>query len=78
MLTTSTPPRTTHSTFESRTMSATRRTLLGLHLFHAFSAVGGGIALILGALAVPLSVLRHTPFDSFVVPGIFLSVRTTA
>jgi hypothetical protein len=74
MLTTSTPPRTTHSTFESHTMPATRRTLLGLHLFHAFSAVGGGIALIIGALPVPLSVLRHTPFDSFVVPGIFLGI----
>jgi hypothetical protein len=53
-------------------MSATRRTLLGLHIFHAVSAIGGGIALIVGALPVPLVVLRHTPFDSFVVPGIFL------
>lgn len=72
MLTTTTPPRTTHTTRESRTMSATRRTLLGLHIFHAVSAVGGGIALIVGALPVPLVLLRHTPFDSFVVPGIFL------
>ena len=72
MLTVSTPPRTTQTTFEAGTMSATRRTLLGLHLFHAISAVGGGIALVAGALAVPLSVLRNTPFDSFVVPGIFL------
>ena len=53
-------------------MSATRRTLLGLHIFHAVSAVGGGIALIAGAIPVPLVLLRHTPFDSFVVPGIFL------
>jgi hypothetical protein len=73
MLTIDTPPRTTHNTLESRTMSATRRTLLGLHLFHVLSAVGGGIGLVVGALPVPLSVLRHTPFDSFVVPGIFLA-----
>jgi hypothetical protein len=73
MLTIDTPLRTTHNSLESRTMSATRRTLLGLHLFHVLSAVGGGIALVVGALPVPLSVLRHTPFDSFVVPGIFLA-----
>ena len=55
-------------------MSAVRRTLLGLHLFHALSAVGGGIALVVGALGVPTVLLRHTPFDSFVIPGIFLVV----
>jgi len=54
-------------------MSATRRTLVGLHLFNALSAVGGGIALIAGGLGVPTTLLRHTPFDSFVVPGIFLA-----
>ena len=54
-------------------MTATRRTLVGLHLFNALSAVGGGIALIAGGLGVPTTLLRHTPFDSFVVPGIFLA-----
>jgi len=54
-------------------MPTTRRTLLGLHLFNASSAVGGGIALIAGGLGVPTTLLRHTPFDSFVVPGIFLA-----
>ena len=53
-------------------MPTTRRTLVGLHLFNALSAVGGGIALIAGDLGVPTALLRHTPFDSFVVPGIFL------
>lgn len=72
MITTGTPLRTTHSTFQVHTISPARRTVLGLHLFHALSAVGGGIALVAGALPVPLAVLRHTPFDSFVVPGIFL------
>ena len=72
MITTCTPPRTTRSTREANTLSPARRTLLGLHLFHGSSAVGGGIALVAGTLPVPLAVLRHTPFDSFVVPGIFL------
>jgi len=54
-------------------MPATRRTLVGLHLFNALSAVGGGIALVAGGLGVPATLLRHTPFDSFVVPGIFLA-----
>jgi large exoprotein involved in heme utilization and adhesion len=54
-------------------MPATRRTLVGLHLFNALSAVGGGIALLAGGLGIPTALLRHTPFDSFVVPGIFLA-----
>ncbi len=55
-------------------MPTTRRTLVGLHLFNALSAVGGGIALSASGLGVPTALLRHTPFDSFVVPGIFLAV----
>jgi hypothetical protein len=74
MLTTATPTRTTQTNPECSTMPATRRTLLGLHIFHAISAIGGGIALVAGALPVPVALLRHTPFDSFVVPGIFLGV----
>ena len=54
-------------------MAATRRALVGLHRFNALSAVGGGIALFAGGLGVPTTLLRHTPFDSFVVPGIFLA-----
>jgi hypothetical protein len=54
-------------------MPTTRRILVGLHLFNALSAVGGGIALVAGGLGVPTTLLRHTPFDSFVVPGIFLA-----
>ena len=55
-------------------MPATRRTVVGLHLFNAVSAVGGGIGLVAGGLGVPTTLLRHTPFESFVVPGIFLAV----
>ena len=55
------------------TLPTMRRTLVGLHLFNALSAVGGGIALFAGGLGVPTALLRHTPFDSFIVPGIFLA-----
>ena len=57
-----------------RTMPAMRQTVVGLHLFNAVSAVGGGIALIVGGLGVPIDLLRHTPFESFVIPGLFLAV----
>ncbi|MGV8964937.1 MAG: hypothetical protein ACOH2F_01540 [Cellulomonas sp.] len=55
-------------------MPRLRRTVVGLHLFNAASAVGGGIALAAGGLDVPTTLLRHTPFASFVVPGIFLAL----
>ena len=67
-------PSTTHPKTKAHTMSATRRTVVGLHLFNAVSAVGGGIGLVAGGLGVPTVLLRHTPFESFVVPGIFLAV----
>jgi hypothetical protein len=72
MITTGIPLRTTDSALQVHTMSPARRTLLGLHLFHALSAIGGGIAPVAGTLPVPLAVLRRTSFDSLVVPGIFL------
>jgi len=65
---------TTHRTTAARATSPERRTLVGLHLFNAASAVGGGVALAAGLLGVPTVLLRHTPFDSFLVPGIFLAV----
>ncbi len=55
-------------------MSTERRTTVGLHLFNALSAVGGGIALAADLLGVPTTLLRHTPFTSFVAPGVFLAV----
>ena len=67
-------PSPTHHNTKARTMATMRRTVVGLHLFHALSAIGGGIALAAGGLGVPTVLLRHTPFDSFVVPGIFLAV----
>jgi hypothetical protein len=48
--------------------------LKGVLLFNALSAIGGGIGLITGTLPVPTILLRHTPFDSFVIPGLFLGI----
>lgn len=69
-----TNPSAAHQKPDAHTMSAMRRTVVGLHLFNAVSAVGGGIALIVGGLGVPTTLLRHTPFESFVIPGFFLAV----
>jgi len=55
-------------------MPAMRRTAVGVHLFNAVSAVGGGIGLVVGGLGVPTTLLRRTPFESFVIPGLFLAV----
>jgi hypothetical protein len=55
-------------------MLRTARALVGISLFNALSAIGGGIGLVTGALPVPTSLLSHTPFDSYVVPGLFLLV----
>ncbi len=50
------------------------RALISLALFNAVSAIGGGIGLVTGTLPVPTSLLARTPFDTYVVPGIFLAV----
>ena len=55
-------------------MSRTYKTLVGISIFNAVSAIGGGITLATGTLPVPKALLRHTPFDSFIIPGLFLGV----
>jgi hypothetical protein len=61
----------------SRTRSAPifRIALLVVEYFAAVSALAGGI---LGVFAngagVPLSYLAHTPFDSYLVPGLILAI----
>ena len=53
-------------------MSRKDKTLVGLLTFNALSAIAGGIGLVTGTLPVPTVLLRHTPFDSYVIPGLFL------
>lgn len=53
-------------------MSRWYKVLIGILLFHALSAVGGGIGLVTGTLPVPTVLLQNTPFDSYVIPGLFL------
>jgi hypothetical protein len=55
-------------------MPRTRKTLIGISIFNAVSAIGGGASLVTGSLPVPKALLRHTPFDSYVIPGLFLGV----
>ncbi len=57
-----------------------RVVLLVLEAFMALSAIGGGVALIVGALepdlalGIPTSYLGGSPFDSYLVPGVILAV----
>ena len=55
-------------------MPKTYKTLAGLLLFNALSALGGGVGLVTGTLPVPTVLLRNTPFDSYVIPGLFLGI----
>jgi hypothetical protein len=48
-------------------------TLGGLTVFGALSALGGAVlAIAANGAGVPLEYLAHTPFSSYVVPGLFL------
>ncbi|GEA86922.1 hypothetical protein [Cellulomonas cellasea] len=55
-------------------MPRTRKILTAILVFNALSAIGGGTALVTGTLPVPVALLHNTPFDSYVVPGLFLGV----
>ena len=55
-------------------MPRTDKTLVGVSIFNALSAFGGGAGLVTGMLPIPRSLLRHTPFDSYVIPGLFLGL----
>lgn len=56
-------------------MSLLRKTLIGLALFNAVSAIGGGIGIIAtNGLGMPLTWLAHTPFADYAVPGYILII----
>jgi hypothetical protein len=52
-----------------------RRTLLlDLNLFLGFTAVAGGVALLVGWINVPVSSLAGSPFSDYTVPAVLLTV----
>jgi hypothetical protein len=53
-------------------MSRGARILFGLLLFNALSAVGGGIALMTGAIPPQASWVAHTGFSGLYFPGVIL------
>jgi hypothetical protein len=54
--------------------SVVRRALLGVEVFSGLNAVAGGVGLIVNGLGIPKDQLAGTPFDSFLVPGLLLSL----
>jgi hypothetical protein len=61
--------------FESRVRGLAYRSLVVVSLFHAFSAVGGGIGMVVAdGLSMPKSLLATSPFSTFTVPGLILAV----
>lgn len=56
----------------------TSKTLLALHLILGIGAVFGGLVLILDPsgelIHMPSSILKNSPFDSFLIPGLILFV----
>jgi hypothetical protein len=59
-------------------LTKTAKVLVGLELFLAVGALGGGGALLLSpdgsALGLPLSLLEHAGFENFRIPGVILLV----
>ncbi|MDV7999881.1 hypothetical protein [Rhodococcus sp. IEGM 1408] len=53
-------------------MNTAGRILLGLLLFNAISAAGGGIALMTGLIPEQRSWIEHTDFSSLYLPGVIL------
>jgi small-conductance mechanosensitive channel len=55
-------------------MRGARFLLVGLQLFAALNALGGGLYALQGARDVPREWLEGTPFDDYTIPGILLLV----
>ena len=54
--------------------SGIRGAVVAVDVFEAVSALVGAVGLVVGFMAVPLSVLSGTPFTDFTVPALFLGV----
>jgi hypothetical protein len=51
-----------------------RVTLLVLTGFVGLTAVGGGAAILSGLINMPLAWLQNTPFSSYILPGLVLTI----
>jgi hypothetical protein len=61
--------------FESRVRVVAYRILVVVSLFHALSAVGGGIGMVVAdGLSMPKSLLATSPFTTFLLPGLILTL----
>lgn len=60
------------------TMLVTQRVAIGLLLFTGVSAIAAGASLVADpsgrGLQMPLSLLAHSPFSSFLIPGLVLLI----
>ena len=58
-----------------RVRAGTYAALVVVSIFHALSAVGGGIGMVVAdGLSMPKSLLAASPFSTFLVPGLILAV----
>jgi hypothetical protein len=58
-----------------RVQAGTYAALVVVSIFHALSAVGGGIGMVVAdGLSMPKSLLANSPFSTFLVPGLILAV----
>ena len=51
-----------------------RIAIVVLAAFIALSAIGGGIAMLVGAIQFPLEWLRNTPFSDYTIPAFVLAI----
>jgi len=51
-----------------------RIAIVALAAFIALSAIGGGIAMLAGAMQFPLEWLRNTPFSDYTIPALVLAM----
>jgi len=60
----------------TQTFPQTRRpiALLMVELFAGVTALAGGIGLVINGLGIPRDQLESTPFDTFLMPGLILSL----
>jgi hypothetical protein len=58
---------------QQQSPSMATKSLLAIELLVALAAIPCGILLVVNGLGMSSDVLRHSPFESFVIPGLLLS-----